>query len=415
MKKSLIFAFGVTSLFACSKDTSSSLPNGSRLSVSVAPLDLPSITDATYSVKVKNGSGQVVWDEPLISSTGYGNGKGDFTYIGSCDASGGFHTVELVLLSLSAGGTVLSSPSDYVNPTILPDSTVVPMVLDKVVCQENGDTPVTFNLTIMRSANQGFFDIGVNFDDIFCSAKLDCKAQLLHNEGKRDATVVMGFACTAGQNQPTYLYLSDITLECKDLNNTVTSTTLNVAGAEPGQQGPAGAAIFQWAAYRDQEFTTSNFEKCFWNHAIGLNLANLTGKKCKIIATGTATDSPLPLQNGIFTLPTTGSYPYIRWEGPVLEADGKLCTNMALNESNGAVSTNYVLNGTPTGALPNLSAVMRCGEPSTVQCLTGQGDIAVEPTGTGFSLSLEGTTTASFNLPSGYTIGPTCCTPGCCQ
>ncbi len=40
-------------------------------------------------------------------------------------------------------------------------------------CVENEDVFVEFNITVMRDAEQGFFDIAVNFEDIFCSAKFD--------------------------------------------------------------------------------------------------------------------------------------------------------------------------------------------------------------------------------------------------
>lgn len=414
MKTTFVCALGLLATAACTSETQ--LPStGSRLAVEVAPLDLPGITQATYSLTVKNSAGQVVWSESPLTSSAYGNGKGDLTYIGTCDATANPHTVELVLLSLEAGGATLSSPADYVNPTIRPDTTVVPMVQPGVVCVENGDTPVVFNLTIMRSANQGFFDIGVTFSDVFCSAKLDCKDQFLHHDGVRDATAIVGFACTAGLGQPTYLYLSDMRLECRDSNNVVSSTILNTAGAELGQNGAQGSSIFQWAVYRGQEFIGADFEKCYWNNAIGLDLDALQGKTCKVVVNGTASSFPLPLQSGQFSLPTTGSYPFIRWEGEVLAADGKLCGNLALNESNGAVSTSYVLNGTPTSAQPNLTAVMRCGEAAAVQCVAGAGTIEVAPTATGISLSKAGVTPANYNLPAGYTLGPTCCTPGCCQ
>ena len=41
-------------------------------------------------------------------------------------------------------------------------------------CTPNADTPVDFDVTVMRQANQGFFDVAVSFDAIFCAAKLDC-------------------------------------------------------------------------------------------------------------------------------------------------------------------------------------------------------------------------------------------------
>ena len=84
-------------------------------------------------------------------------------------------------------------------------------------CTPNADTPVDFDVTVMRQANQGFFDVAVSFDAIFCAAKLDCcdvagdpggdpdacdrpaeDIELLFRGGERATTIVLGLVCTAG-------------------------------------------------------------------------------------------------------------------------------------------------------------------------------------------------------------------------
>jgi hypothetical protein len=88
---------------------------------------------------------------------------------------------------------------------------------------------VTFNFTIMGQADQGFFDVAVNFDAIFCSAKVDCTyddagndpIELLHDPatGERTQTAVIGIACSAGPGNDvdTAILLNDIRLYCGDV------------------------------------------------------------------------------------------------------------------------------------------------------------------------------------------------------
>lgn len=384
------------------------------LSIEVAPLSLPGIVEATYELTVKSASGDTVWTRGPISSTRYGDGQGALTYVGPCDADGGLHTVELVLLSLTDATGSLSSPADYVNPTIRPDGQRMPLVVRDVVCEPNRDTRVSISLTVLRSARQGFFDFAVEFDDIFCSAKLDCNPRLLHHGDERSATAVLAFACASGQGQPTFMYLSDFTLSCGS-----DTTTLDVTPFLRGQQGRQSADVFQWAVYQGREFLDENgdspLEKCFWNHAIGLDLAALEGRSCTLSATGTATDAPLPHGPSGYALPRTGSYPYIRWSAEVLSTGGTLCQNLALGTAQ--VRTEYVRSDTPTQDLPPLTARLSCGGPQQIACSTGAGDIGVTPTEDGFELSSArpGVATKSIKLPEGYAIGGSCCTPGCCQ
>lgn len=408
---SLTFALG------CAAEAPEPAATGPGLAVTVAPLTLPGIVEATYQLTVKNASGQVVWQRGPLSSTQYGDGRGALSYVGTCDAQGGLHTVELLLLSLSDTTGALTSPDDFVNPTLGPNDTPAPLVARDVICRENADTLVPFELTIMRSARQGFFDFAVEFDDIFCSAKLDCNPSLLHDGDTRSATAVLAFACASGNGQPTWLYLSDLTLTCTGPGGT-TTTVLDVSPFAKGNQGAQGTDVFQWAIYQGREFLgQTDLEKCYWNHAIGLDLAALSGKTCTLSATGAATDEALTYGAGGYALPRTGSYPYVRWSAQVLSPTGQLCTNMGLNSSNGAVKTEYVYADTPPASLPALTARYSCGGPQELACATGAGAIGVTPTADGFSLSAPGSGAAdvSYRLPAGYSVGTSCCAPGCCQ
>ena len=160
-------------------------PSG-PLNVSVAPLTLPGIADVCYGLTVFNGvpaTADTVWSQQGICSSQYGNsGGGDITYIGTCDAdSGSNNYVELILETIEVdGGTILDDQftvqappdgdgdADFTNPCAEAGDCVL-----NFPCVENEDVFVEFNITVMRDAEQGFFDIAVNFEDIFCSAKFD--------------------------------------------------------------------------------------------------------------------------------------------------------------------------------------------------------------------------------------------------
>ncbi len=127
-------------------------------------------------------------------------------------------------------------------------------------CNENEDTLVEFNFTVMRDAKQGFFDVAVNFEDVFCSAKYDTcydvgtaderPIELLFGpDGARDHTGVMGLACAGNPNsvEATVLHRSEIWVWCDDWNHYwAVDATLgegNVELAEYGYQPPSAQEI----------------------------------------------------------------------------------------------------------------------------------------------------------------------------
>jgi len=225
----VLAGFGATCMLACAIDTDGSDP-GRKVAVAIAPLELPEVTDACFTLSVHNGTpgagGQLVWTQSGICADDFGDGTGSISYVGTCDASvPNDNVVSLVLEDLYRGrppapllgaGFVNPCPSDR-------------PCRRSVTCQENTDAAVAFNLTVMRDANQGFFDIAVNFADIFCSAKFDCiddeggPLELLHDPatGKRAPTGVLGFACTAGPGETTWLHLDDVVITCQDDTTTV--------------------------------------------------------------------------------------------------------------------------------------------------------------------------------------------------
>jgi len=231
-------------------------PTGARLSVAVAPLALPDLSDACYDLTVTNGAaggGDGVWSKQAVCADEYGDGVGDITYVGTCDASGGgaagrVNSVILSIADLWTSGNHTSAPGGYLdratyqNPCGSAANTdgFGPCVRE-IRCHENEDARVAFDITVLRGATQGFFDVAVAFEDVFCSAKFDCgpvgapKDILFAADGERHDTAVLAFACTAGPGAPaTHLYMQDIVIAC----NGVTVATLDPSVDDPGRPGP---------------------------------------------------------------------------------------------------------------------------------------------------------------------------------
>ena len=423
---------------------------GERINLGVAPLTLPGIKDACYTIEVQNDVGQTVWLKEHLCATQYGDSIGDITYVGTCDATnndlvaGARNTVTLTLENLYdvpvthsnyALGAVPDEEWDNPCGKRSDGSSITPNGDGEGPCQlvfeclENEDVPVVFNLAVMRDAEQGFFDIAVNFEDVFCSAKLDCVDEFLHNaEGDRDVTVNMTFACTAGTAatgpQATNMYLSNVELVCVDADpndgevlDTI-SQTINLASAEPGQQGATPPLLFQWANYSGEEAFT-NFEKCYWNHAFGLDMAVIGARRCTLSATGTATDFALP--GG--AIRNTDFYPVITWSADVVEADGSLCTNNALNDTaNGSgVTTSYVTpTSTPRPApfTARYQCAMPPAAPPTYACV-GATDARFEGTYTeagasAVKVTVGGVDSVAYALPANAKLVESCCLAECC-
>ncbi len=282
--RAIIALAAIAGIPACAD--SSSGPEARGFEIQVAPLELAEIVDTCYRATVYNttnvslfaAGNNTVWSQQYICATQYGDSLGSVTYIGTCDADGGtaanpvLNTVELELQAILVADAdaadlepndpatpwdesttdTLVSPRDYFNPCQAPDFCRL-----QRPCIENMDTLVEFNLTVMRAAKQGFFDIAVNFEDIFCSAKFDCQypdlatdsdgideaiTLIFDENGTRRDTGVLGFACTAGtatalEAGDTYLYMDDFTVRCSDdENNTVWTETFDAATDEPGNQ-----------------------------------------------------------------------------------------------------------------------------------------------------------------------------------
>jgi len=391
----------------------------SRLSIAVQPLHFPALSDVVYRLTVKRQDGQVVWTRD-VGSARYGDGKGSLAFVGPCDASDDAnpHTVELVVVDLLGPDGQPLGASRWANPAPPERPATLP-----ATCVANGDTPVTFNLTLMRAAEQGFFDIAVSFEDLFCSAKLDCRGQdgeplkLLFNPAtqRRDSSIVLAMACTSGQTlantpEPTWLHVTDVAILCDDA-----APIYFDAGQTPGQHGPVSARFFEGAIYRGAE-SLPGYDKCFWNMAFGIDLA-ARPKGCRLVAAATA--SRATFEPTGHTPPNT-IYPYVRWEVPLTDPAGNLtCSQHPLNGSDGAVQTGYTAT---TGAFFQHS--WRCGADDVTStrlaCDGAFGDgttSTVYPAPDGVSIAIGAQRSAVYRLPEGLDFGesPECCVNPCCS
>ncbi len=365
-----IILLAATSLAACAGSPDNA-DTQTGLEIRTAPLALDHASDACYTLKVYNdalanlASADTVMQLQHICGSQYGF-ETEISYVAPCDAQGNNgdpdfkpNTVELILENICTGGACNDpaapsnaiAMSEYVNPC--PASSPC---RQEIVCRENADVPVTFNLTVMRDADQGFFDIAVNFSDLFCSAKFDCRdddnqpISLLHdcNGDRADFTAVLAVACTRGAdsaNGGTSLYLDPITIACDD-GFTVSLDPRdgpgNVLDACVGVPGDTDLTVFQHAVYAGRELLDCDHDddpntpdvscgKIYLNQAIGFDMAELANHPgCTVRTIITAADGQLPNGN---TDPTA-TYPVLRLNAPLTDSQGALvCTQHPVGSS----------------------------------------------------------------------------------
>jgi len=377
-----------------------------RIALTVSALTLSGVTDATYTITVRNTAtpAATVWSRQ-VSSSAFGTGSGDLTYIGPCDTTTAQNTVHLrVDALLGPGGAPLT---DWMDPGEL---------IQSFPCVANADTPVTFGITVARRAQQGFFDVAVSFDDVFCSAKLDCVDAFLHNAaGERDTTAIVAFACTTGAGTATVLHLADIELDCTD-GRRVVNPALG-----PGNTGQTSEHIFQVATYRGRE-DLAPYEKCYWNTAIGLDLGSFEGANPPVDCTlrARATASQVDWADGM--TPEGHVWPYIEWERQIITANALTCGEYPLDQPGSGVRTVYAV--PPERERFQTSLV--CADCDGQSCPTNlkgnlcagsvggvSGPVFFADTPDGLVVTIEGQQSAAMALPEGYALQG-CCADPCC-
>jgi hypothetical protein len=345
-------------LASCALDTSP--PAGPGLTIAVAPLTLPGVLDACYTLTLTNESNQTVSTRSDLCASSFG-ANGGITYIATCDATdpnadgSAMNSATLTIDGLYAGPGKTLPITDYIDPCAAPHSPGGCKL--SAPCLENGDTRVDFNLTLMRQANQGFFDIAVNFDDIFCSAKVDCRTAdgapltLLHNPStnQRDQTAVVALACTSGPGGATTRLLRDpIEVACNSGTTTLDPAfgRGNAYGAGAGQSADPNPTdnIWQYAVYAGTEALdcgTSTCDKSYWNIAVGFSP---TARNCHPRTTASAIDAGSLTP---FALPAATTY-------PLIDFDVRLTTDAA---SPTLACGRHPLNGSPIGVATTYTAI----------------------------------------------------------
>ncbi len=392
---------------AASCDGSGMTGARSGLTIAVAPLDLPGVGVVCYDLRVMEGD-DVVWDrgDPLTTILGEDQNPNDILLSGEFDDDpicsdqfGGSLTRDLVYVGTCQVDT--SKPTPTINQVTLwidglydEDRTadvggwVDPCPNGCTVlapCHENDDTRVDFNLTVMREANQGFFDFAISFDKIFCSGKLDCTndeagldpIRLLFNPHTRNygQTVVIGRTCTGGVAADTRILMSQTEITCgyrpfslgpivpmirfhidpstgdgnQWLNN------VSVAGPPGEVDWPMSNAelsriVFQNANYLGAQTLSEDgdsYALIYANQAIGFDydaLKEWAGpsawlvETCTIAHRWTADDGSLPDYSDVLGAHT--SYPVIEIEGDLFDG-GLTCRKNSINAPGGMVDSRY--------------------------------------------------------------------------
>ncbi|MCA9517220.1 MAG: calcium-binding EGF-like domain-containing protein, partial [Myxococcales bacterium] len=403
-------------------------PSGdrARVAIDVAPLALDGVTDAEYAVTVTNGAGgagALVWSRTLRASA-YGDGRGALAYVGPCDATtGGTNSVTVELLRLWDGADEVP-PTSYKNPG--------PLTKD-AACAPNTDSAVTFDVTLARAASQGFFDVAIAFEDVFCSAKLDCERDggadldlLFRPDGPRDMTAVLGFACASRSGGPLYLYMDDVVIDCAgyDLDARVDPSGLGNVALDAGRNANADHYLFGASVFRGRNDETG---VAFWNVSFGLDEARFgAAQSCRLTTRATASSDAFPQEPDGFPLPAGTVWPVVTWDVELSDAGGRRCHEQQVDVDGSGVATTYLGYRAAPNALVWQSEPIHLrhryeGETGLVLSATGavcnpgcaHGSCVAADTcaceGTGF----EGPTCATPVCPGGCEHGA-CTAPGVC-
>lgn len=335
-------ALALALLGACAGEapiTASSGFSGPPMTVNIAALTLTGVVDAVWDLTVANEAGEPVITRRITSSA-YGDSRGSASYVAACDAQtelgapDGVHdnTVSIELVGLY--GARIEAAGDYrgVRPAGSLPFNDPGLLSRRVDCLDNADNSVTFDVTVMRPANQGFFDIAINFNDIFCSAKFDCAGRdlLFDSESQRSPTYVLGLSCAAGPGAATRLWMDDITIHCDDGASTWDSVIdpldgdgdLCDPGSADGATDPdcsglgtslhARGPVFQVAVYKGAESGDTTQDVRYWNLGIGVTSELLAGQ-CSLSGKATADDRNHPAIPG-GAIAAGQVYPYIHFE-----------------------------------------------------------------------------------------------------
>ncbi|PKN54013.1 MAG: hypothetical protein CVU56_28835, partial [Deltaproteobacteria bacterium HGW-Deltaproteobacteria-14] len=398
---------------------------GPRVAIDVAALNLAGVGDVVWDLEVRTAA-DVVWQRRVTSSA-HGDSAGSASYVGPCDAAATPNTVRVWVVGVYAGDVgatdagafaagsptgVVGAALDFQNPTALAP------LSQQFACSANVDAAVRFDVTLMRPATQGFFDVAVSFNDVFCAAKFDCcdpgadgvcaldgsedLALLFDASGARARTFVLGFACTAGPGGTvTELTMDALALDC------TTPTALDFAAdvavdvdpaasgnqCTPGDDGVSActprvlqlgavdpdAVLYQVAIYRGAETLTSGgapAEKRYWNVALGVKSGPSGVGTCRLRTRGSAEDASTADDGVVDGVIAAGAvYPYVQWD---VDLGDCAAEQLTFGDPTAPVRAEYT--GTSDGATtftytwaPGLPTNYRCAPACANGDCTGNG------------------------------------------
>ncbi len=341
MKTLTTCAVAIATLMAgCSDSERSAQPSSQgRLAVEVARLGVGGISDATYKVTVREGvgaTGDAIW-EARLSSSELGGFGGALSQVVPCEPDAGAHTVTLWLETLYGLDGEVIDATTYLDPS---------PVTRTAECIAGEDAAVRFDMTIVRDAEHGFFDAAVSFDEVYCSARLDCVApdtgddlELLEDPttDTRALTAVIGFACTGPPLAETFLYMDDPVVVCDGL-----ATEVNVDASALGQVEldlepnlNRDGYLFGARVYRGEDAAT----ELYWNISLGLDGARFAeAQGCRLSGHATASSTTFVLSEQGWALPEGQIYPVVEWQVDLTDAGGRVCANHDLHGDDGVAA-----------------------------------------------------------------------------
>jgi|GEM_PF-1120262 len=258
---SSLFSVGLLVSGACGGDDA---PPSSRVELTVLPLTLPGVGTVVYDVRVDYLDGGGAWQPVVTIDDLASNPGGGASYVGPCAAGGPDES--RVTVTVQSIDDVNGQPMDIVLP---------PPITERFTCVENADTAVTVDVYVALAASQGFLDLGITFEDLFCSAKVDCNPELLEHPdtGARGPTLVTGFACTGGADADpednfvafvdAYLCCSDgVTSLCSALEQDPSFAGVLYSRVYAGTESIAGKKYFNTAWRLDDAYLVSHNASC---------------------------------------------------------------------------------------------------------------------------------------------------------
>ncbi|MCB9734896.1 MAG: hypothetical protein H6745_20100 [Deltaproteobacteria bacterium] len=297
------------------------------MAIELAALNLGTFDSVTYTITVDGGSAV------SVDSSTYEVTAGDpslVRYVAPCDATSGFtNTITVAVSDIVVGG--VSLPVSARPPA---------QTRTDVSCTANQSSAQSFQFYALASSQQGFFDVVLGTELVYCSAKLDCSNDSTFFDGGDG--VVLGFACSASAEAAadTVLHMDDITISCDD-GATVTSVVIDPTG--PGNLA-AGTAYTDPSGYlglvtvfKGEQTNASNIDNVYWNVAIELKGPALA-EDCTLTTNAGVSDG--------VSMPLGGAY--INWDVDLTSsATSVTCTSHVLYGASSGVTAAWP---TPTTA-----------------------------------------------------------------